>query len=380
MRLGSPRVILAAIVLAGAAIAYVYLGGGAGSTRAKNGPAPVPVDVATVTARIMPVTLDTIGTVQPEASVAIKPRTDGQIAEIHFAEGDDVKADQVLIVLDKRAAEAQLRQLEANLARDSAQLTALSRDRTRKEELVRKGVASVQALETAQSADQALAAAIRADQAAVETQKVLLDYLTIRAPISGRVGANNLKVGSTVKTTDSAPIVTINRLSPIDIVFAVPQRDLPAFRTAFARGHVTVRAKAQGEQRMVQGDVIFLDNQVDPATGTLTAKAKIANDDLVLWPGQFTDVTVTLEQIPDVPSIPANAISIGQDGPYVFIVDAQDRAQIRKVKINRTAGGVAYLDEGLTLGERVVVEGQSRVLPNGALTIRHSADKGASAS
>jgi multidrug efflux system membrane fusion protein len=370
---------LAAIVLAGAALAFFYLGGG-GATRAKTGPAPVPVDVALVTARMMPVTLDTIGTVQPEASVAIKPRTDGQIAEIHFAEGDDIKADQVLIVLDKRAAEAQLRQLEANLARDLAQLTALSRDRTRKEELVRKGVASVQALETAQSADQALAAAIRADQAAVETQKVLLDYLTIRAPISGRVGANNLKVGSTVKTTDAAPIVTINRLAPIDIVFAVPQRDLPAFRAAFARGHVGVRAKAQGEQRMVQGDVIFLDNQVDPTTGTLTAKAKIANSDLVLWPGQFIDVTVTLDQIPDVPSIPANAVSIGQDGPYVFVVDAQDRAQIRKIKVNRTAAGITYLDEGVNLGERVVVEGQSRVLPNGALTIRRSAEKGDSAS
>lgn len=368
-----PRLALAGVALVAAVgLTMAFRGGDASNAGGQN--PPVPVDVATVANRPMPVTVETIGTVQPEASVAVKPRVDGQIAEIRFREGDDVTAGQVLFVLDTRQAEAQLHQYEAALGRDVAQLSALTRDRQRKEELVRRGVSSVAALDAASSADESLQAQIRADKAAVEAQKVILDYSTIRAPLDGRAGAVVVKVGSTVKATDTAPLVTINRIAPIQISFAIAQRELPGLRAAMARGPVTVSARVQGtgaSGARSEGTVTFLDNAVDGATGTVQVKATVANADLALWPGQFTDVTVLLDTVPQVAAVPAPAILVGQTGNFAFVVDADGTASVRPVTLIRVRDGIAFLSEGLKAGETVVVEGQSRVSPGAKVAVRN---------
>src|SRR5205814_6441493 len=266
----------------------------------------VKADVATEAPA--PFLITAIGTVQSISNVIIKSRVDGEISKVHFEEGQEVKEGDLLFTLDNRAFAAQLTQSEANLERDRAQLQRAQGEVKRQTELATRGVASAQKLEDVQTAVAVLEAAIRADQAAIENARVTLNYTTIRAPITGRTGAINLKRGNLVKSNDTTqqavPLVTITQLRPIYVTFTVPERHLTRIRTAVASERLPVIVTVPDQpQTPITGALTFVDNQVDAATGTISLKATFANDDARLWPGQFVNITLTL-------GVQANALGV----------------------------------------------------------------------
>jgi multidrug efflux system membrane fusion protein len=314
-----------------------------------------------------PVQVSAIGTVQSIATVIIKSRVDGQIADVHFEEGQDVKEGDLLFTLDNRSFQAQLAQAEAVLQRDRAQLERAQLELKRQTELADRGVASAQKLEDAQMAEKVLQAAIRASEAAAENARVNLSYTTIRSPITGRTGSVILKRGNVVKsndtTTNAVPLVTITQLRPIYVSFTIPERHLPDIRAALAdseRLPAVVTMPSQPD-KPITGMLTFVDNQVDAATGTIALKATFANDDIRLWPGQFVNVNLTLGIQAHAVVVPSPTIQIGQNGPYVFVIKEDSTVELRLVRIDRTVGNRTVVASGLDAGERVVVDGQLRL-------------------
>lgn len=359
------RVVLVAILLAGIAgggVIVHYRDAGGHDRPAAPTPA-APVTLAAVQARAEPVERTTIGRVQAVSSVAIKARLDGQITSVPVRDGQDVKAGDVLFTFDDRALKAAVHQAQAQLARDQAQVEVARREAERQGQLAQREFASQRTLDVARAGAEAAQATVRVDQAALEMAETQASYAVIRAPIDGRLGAIGYKTGSVVKSGDaSAPLVTLNQLRPIYVSFALPQQDFAALRAAQARGPVKVLAVVAGDKGPpAVGDLAFIDNAVDAATSTIQVKAAFPNDDTRLWPGQFVDVTVTLAVEADAMVVPSVAIQSGQNGTYVFVVDADRTAAIRPVTVDRTVGGDSVITKGLTLGEQVVVSGQLRL-------------------
>jgi membrane fusion protein, multidrug efflux system len=322
-----------------------------------------------------PIQVNAIGTVQSMATVIIKSRVDGQIADVHFEEGQDVKEGDLLFTLDNRSFQAQLAQAEAVLQRDRAQLERAQLELKRQTELAGRGVASATKLEDAQMAEKVLQAAIRANEAAAENARVNLSYTTIRSPITGRTGSVILKRGNVVKsndtTTNAVPLVTITQLRPIYVGFTIPERHLPDVRAALAdseRLPAVVTMPSQPD-KPITGTLTFVDNQVDAATGTIPLKATFANDDIRLWPGQFVNVNLTLGIQTNAVVVPSPTIQIGQNGPYVFVIKDDSTAELRLVRIDRTVGNRTVVASGLAAGERVVVDGQLRLNNGTRVTI-----------
>jgi membrane fusion protein, multidrug efflux system len=365
------RLVMAIIflaVLGGGAIAYRFLWGASPAAPAgqasRQAPA-VPVVVATAERQPIPVRLDAIGTVQSIANVSIKSRVDAQIDQVRVQDGQYVKTGDVLFHLDSRAAEAQVHQMEAQLARDRAQLVNAKRDVDRFAPLVAKDFVSRQQYDTAVTTAQALEASVKADEAALDNAKVLLTYYTITAPIDGRVGMVQSKLGNNLKANDVS-FATINQVKPIYVNFSVSERELPGIRAAMAKGSVAVSALAPGDAGSpIMGKLAFFDNAVDATTGTIALRGIFANDDERLWPGQYVNVSVTLAVQEDALVVPQAAVQIGQDKPFVFIVRPDNTAEARKVEIVRTTDGKSIIASGVSAGDRVVVDGQLR-LTNGA--------------
>jgi multidrug efflux system membrane fusion protein len=299
----------------------------------------------------------------------IKPRVDGEIVKVTFAEGQEGKESDILFNLDDRAVRAQLQQAEANLERDRAQLQRNQSEIKRQTELAGRGVASAQKLEDTQTSVAVFDAAVRADQAAVENARVNLNYTTLRAPITGQTGAVLLKRGNIVKAVDTAPavmpLVTITQLRPIYVTFTVPEEYVANVRKAMTSGQLPVSAPLPNPtQAPITGTLTFVDNQVDVATGTISLKATFANEDTQLWPGQFVDVTLTLGVQANAVLVQSRAIQIGPNGPYVFMIKPDSTVELRLVQINRTVNDKTVIAGGLASGDRVVVDGQLR-LSNG---------------
>jgi len=356
------------------AIAFLVLAGVAGVTyqsllvparsQTAKGPRPapaVPVVVATVTRQPMPARIETIGTVQPIATVTIKSRIDGYIDQVMIQDGQYVKAGDVMFRLDARAAQAQLQQVQATLAKDQATLANAKRDVARYEPLVAKDFVSHQQYDTAATTARSLEAAVASDQAAIDNYKVLLTYYTIVAPIDGRVGAITIKSGNSIKAND-LPLASINQIKPIYVSFSLPQSELPALRDAMSRGPVAVSVRATGDPgQPIVGTVAFFDNAVDTTSGTINVRAKFDNDEQRLWPGQFVNVTATTRVDPDALVVPPAAVQVGQDGKFVFVVKPDMTADARPVTVSRTVEGKTVIAKGLTEGERIVIDGQLRL-------------------
>jgi len=324
----------------------------------------VVADVATETAA--PIEVRAIGSVQSIAMVVIKSRVDGQIAEVNFEEGQDVKEGDLLFTIDNRTFEAQLAQSQAQLARDRAQYDRAELELRRQTDLASRAAATQQKLEDAQMAQRVYDAAMHADEAAIENAKVNLSYTTIRSPITGRAGAVNLKRGNVVKsndtTTNAVPLVTITQMKPIYVTFTVPERHLSDIRAAFDKSeHLPVVVAIPGQPEPIPGTLTFIDNQVDVATGTIALKATFPNDDLRLWPGQFVNVTLKLGVQPNAVVVPSAATQVGQNGPYVFVVKPDSTVELRLIGIDRTINDKTVIASGLAAGERVVVDGQLRL-------------------
>jgi membrane fusion protein, multidrug efflux system len=320
-----------------------------------------------------PIQVSAIGTVQSIASVIIKSRVDGQIADVHFEEGQDVKEGDLLFTLDNRAFQAQLAQAEAVLQRDRAQLERAQLELKRQTELAGRGVASAQKLEDAQMAEKVLQAAIRANEAAAENARINLSYTTIRSPITGRTGSVNLKRGNVVKsndtTTNAVPLVTITQLRPIYVSFTIPERHLADIRAADSERLPVVVTMPNAPDKPITGALTFVDNQVDAATGTIPLKATFANDDIRLWPGQFVNINLTLGVQAHAVVVPSATIQIGQNGPYVFVIKDDSTVELRLVRVDRTVGNRTVVASGLGAGERVVVDGQLRLNNGTRVTI-----------
>jgi len=367
------RALLAGLLLLLLAGGYFFRGfffEAGGESRSAR-PAPAQLVVADVAVQSpTPILVSAIGTVQSIATVMVKSRIDGEIAGVNFEEGQEVNEGDVLFSLDDRAVRAQLEQAEANLARDRAQLDRNRLEVKRQTELAGRGVASAQKLEDVETSVAVSEAMVRASQATLDNARVNLNYTTIRAPISGRTGSVALKRGNIVKAVDTTPavmpLVTITQLKPIYVALTVPEQHLSDLRAATATGPVAVTATIPNQaQSPIAGTLTFIDNQVDTATGTISLKAKFANDDERLWPGQFVNVVLTLGLQADAVVVPSTAIQIGPNGTYVFLVRPDSTAELRLVKVNRTLNDRTVIAEGVAAGDRVVVDGQLR-LSNGA--------------
>ncbi len=331
----------------------------------------VPVVVMPVTREAMPVVVDAVGTVQSIASVQIKPRMDSQIMKVNVEEGALVKEGDILFELDARTLKAQLGQIEAQIRKDQAQVMQARRDLQRNEELLSKNAGTQVQRDNAGTALKAAEAQLEADEAAKASVQTLLTFTEIRAPVSGRIGSIANKAGAVVRTGDNSAtstLATINQIDPIYVTFAIPQIILPDLRASMAKGPVTVTAIIDDSKKQ-SGEMAFIENTVDPNTGTVTAKARIGNANELLWPGQFVKVEIVLGIESDALSVPASAVQLGSQGPFVFVIkDAV--AELRQVVVKRTQDGRAVIGKGVDSGEQVVVDGQLRLVQGASVTIR----------
>jgi len=376
------RVIIALLFLAllvGGGVAYqtFRLKAAEVAVPGKSAPPSVPVMVTAVARKAMPVQIEAIGTVQPISTVAVKSRVDGQIAEVRVADGQYVHQGDVLFVLDTREGEALLAQAQAQLAHDRAQLENAQRETQRYRPLTEKQYVSREQMDQVVTTAAALEASVAADQATVDTFKVRLTYNTIVAPIDGRIGVVALKAGNEVKAQDTITMLTINQIKPIYVAYSVAQSNLPAIREALHAGIVPVTVSIPGDSGGADtGRVFLFDNQIDTATGTIGLRAIFDNNDERLWPGEFVNVTTTLRTDPDALVIPQAAVLVGQNGNYVYVVKADNTVETRPVTVSRTIANETVIGKGLSEGERVVTEGQSRVTDGTRVEIRSSTDRG----
>jgi multidrug efflux system membrane fusion protein len=360
---------------------------------------PVPVMVSDAVEKTLPVQLTAVGNAQAYTSVGIKSQVNGQIMEVRFKEGQDVKKGDLLFVIDPRPFEAALRQAEAalgqrqaevqqaqaNLERDQAQLDNAKVQERRYRDLVdRELIAREQydqlrtnwaALEATVAADRAAVenakASTRAAQANVDSARLQLAYTTIRAPIDGRTGNLLVQSGNLLKGNDDNPIVVINQIHPIYVSFAVPEQNLTDIKKFYrSAGGLKVIARLPRQQEtLATGDLSFVNNTVDMTTATIQLKATFANTDNVLWPGQFLDVSLVLTSRTAI-VVPSQAIQPGQKGPYVFVVKPDMTVESRPVVPGTRLGAETVIEQGVRGAERIVIDGQLRLIPGAKIEIR----------
>lgn len=351
--------------------------GGGGGRGGLN--APVPVTVAPVEQKSVPLDITGIGTVIAATTVSVRAQITGEMTSVHFKEGEDVQQGQVLVELDKRPLQAALQQAEATLQRDMAQATNARASAARYKDLQARGIATKEQVDQISTQAAALEATVAADRAVIENAKVQLDYATIEAPISGRTGLLQVHPGNLVRAQDTNPIVTINRITPVYVSFAVPEAQLPLLKRFMAAGQLIARAQPPGDTGAPStGRVNFIDNAVDPTTGTIKVKGTFANEDRRLWPGQFVNVAVTLTSDPKAIVVPTFAVQTGQQGTYVFVVKPDQTVELRTITVARTKGNESVIESGLKAGETVVTDGQIRLVPGSKVTIKGGAEKAAS--
>ncbi|MGA7179861.1 MAG: efflux RND transporter periplasmic adaptor subunit [Thiobacillaceae bacterium] len=347
--------------------------GGENQGALKQAP-PVPVTVGVVTQKTVPFQLRAVGTVETLSTVNVKSLVDGQIIQVGIKDGQDVARGQLLFQIDPRPFAAQLKQAQANLLKDQAQLTYASGQEKRYEELLQKNFISREAYAQVKANLDAAQAMVKADQAAVENARLQLAYATIRSPTAGRAGKVLISGGNLVKANDTVSLVVINQISPIYISFAVPEQFGGQVRQHHAVGTLNVEAIPRvAGAKPVEGKLAFIDNAVDATTGMLKLRAEFANRDRVLWPGDFAETTLTLRQDKDAIVAPYHAVQNGPRGTYVFIVQPDLKVSIREVVIARTEGPDAVIAKGLAPGEKIVLDGASRLTPTSTVKITGSA-------
>jgi multidrug efflux system membrane fusion protein len=332
--------------------------------------ATFPVTVATVAQQNVPVRIQAIGNVEAYSTVSLKARVDGQIVEVNFKDGMEVKKGAVLFKIDSRPLEATLRQAEANLIRDTAQKDQTRSQERRYQDLLEKNFVSKEAYaQIRTNADSADASAL-ASKAAVENARLQLEYCTIRSPIDGFVGKVMLQMGNMAKANDTNALVVINQVRPIYVNFSVPEQNLPLIRSYMARGPLSVNALPPNSDRAAaSGTLIFVDNAVDASTGTIKLRGVFANKDNALWPGQYVSASLRLYEQKDALVVPSQSIQNGPAGQYVYVVQSDMTTEIRRIDVGRSDGTDTIITKGLQKGEQVVVKGQLRLTPGAKVTI-----------
>ena len=333
----------------------------------KKPPPPVPVTTARAVLQDVPVTLQLVGRAEAYESVTLKARVDGQVARVLFTEGQHVKPGDILLRLDPTDFNARLQQAEASVARDAALLAKAHSDTARYVALKDRSFVSEEKLNDIRTNEAAAAATLRADQAAAELARAQLAYATIRAPVAGIVGARLVFPGSSVKINDTA-LAVVNRVRPLLVAFSLPEKHLPQLRAALGDGRsgkgMKVDVGLPGEKMpRFEGEVRFLDNTVDAATGTIVMKALLANAEEKLTPGQFLSVSLRLATLDKAVIVPSEAVQQGPEGFFVFVVKADGSVEMRKVETAASDAGVTAIGVGLQAGETVVTDGQLRLTP-----------------
>jgi multidrug efflux system membrane fusion protein len=341
----------------------------------KPKPAPpriVPVIAENADQKDIPLQLKIIGNVEPFNAVTVKALVGGEIAGVYFKEGQEVKKDALLFKIDPRPYEAALKQAEASLARDVAQAKNAEEQAKRYAILVQKDYVSKDQYDQLRANADALLAAVDADKANVENNRLQLAYCTIRSPINGRAGSVLVNTGNVIKANDIA-LTTINQMAPIYVTFSIPEQSLSDIKKYTARGELKVGAIIPGdEKRPARGELTFIDNTVDKTTGTIKLKGTFKNEDRRLWPGQFVDVVLTLTTERNKVVVPSQAIQTGQQGQYVYMIKDDMSTELRVVVVERTYETLAVISKGITAGEKVVTDGQLRLVPGAKVEIKPS--------
>jgi len=356
--------LLSALALAGIALVATR-----GSPRAQNAPPEspaVPVTAARVARADVPIYLLGLGQVQALNTVVIKAQVSGILEETPFTEGQEVKAGDVLALIDPRPYQAVLDQANAKLAEDQAALANAKADLARYQALVQHNFASQQQVDTQRALVLGLTASLRADTAAIEQARLNLEFTRITAPIAGRLGLRAVDPGNLILADAPTGIVTITQMKPISVVFTLPQADIAPVRASAAEGPLTVLAVSAGANPRLldRGTLATLSNMVDPSTGTIEMKAIFPNPGEALWPDQFVNARLLLHTLRNVLTLPARAVQHGPDGLYVYLIHPDNTVVRQAVTETIEQGDTAVIATGLQAGAEVVLDGQSR-LDNG---------------
>jgi len=363
------KIIIAVIVVALIVVVYGYM--------SKKKPPPperkgVPVLVGKAVQKTMPIIVESIGTVEAYNTVTIISRVMGQLLKIHFKEGQDVRKGESIFTIDPGPYKEKLKNAEAKLAQDMAQLQYNESEAKRYAFLLEKGAVSKSDFENKQTLAATYEAIVKADRADVENARLQLDYCYIRSPLDGRTGTYGVHEGTMVKDNDTK-LAVVNQITPIYVKFSVPEKQLSEIRKYMAKGSLKVKVNLTGiKENVPEGILSFIDNTVDPATGMILLKATFPNKDKFLWPGQFVNVVLQLAQEPNVIVVPAPAVQISQGGSYVFVVKPDNKVEFRLVTAERTIGDETVLSKGVSPGETVVTDGHLKLKDGFPVEIRES--------
>lgn len=326
--------------------------------------AAVPVNAGHPVSQSFPIRVAAVGAVQALNTVDVKVRVDGQLQRIAFAEGQDVKAGQLLAQLDQGPLTAQLHQAQAAQRKDQASLDNARLDLARYSKLVGIGAATTQAVDTARAQVDSLAATVAADAALVQSDQLQLSFTTLLAPFTGRVGMREADVGAIVHPTDTTGIVTLTQMEPITVLFSVPQDVLPELLANQAKAPLAVNVTTRsGDTALADGSLVFIDSSVDATTGQIRLKASFANKDRKLWPGELVNARVLVRVEGQRVAVPSRAVVNTQTGTQLYVIDASGSARMRTVQTGVTVDGMTEIRQGLTLADLVVFDGQSRLNP-----------------
>ncbi len=344
-------------------LVLVFIGACSDSKAKTSTQRVVPVKMADVLQQNIPLQISAIGNVDAYNTVSVKALVGGEVTEVHFKEGQDVRRSDLLFQIDPRPYDAALKQAQGQLAKDLAQAKNAEQQAKRYEILVRKDYVSKDQYDQLRANADALAAAVEADKANVENSRLQLAYCTIKSPIDGRVGSVLINKGNVVKAND-LPMVTINEITPVYVTFSVPELNLADIKKYMKAGQLKVEAFIPGDEKNpAQGVLTFINNQVDNTTGTIQLKGTFQNRDKRLWPGQFVNVILTLTTQRNVVVMPSAAVQAGQQGQYVFVVKPDFTVESRPVTITRTFNDLAVVAQGVAPGEKVVTDGQIQLVP-----------------
>jgi membrane fusion protein, multidrug efflux system len=346
---------------------------GGGGTRTGGG--PVPVVAAKVEQKDVPIFLDGLGTVQAFNTVTVRARVDGELQQVLFTEGQEVKAGDVLAVVDPRPYQAALDQAVAKKAQDDAQLGNAKLVLARNTDLLNRKVIDQQTFDTSRFTADQFQATSQADQAAIDNAKTQLDYTQIKSPINGRIGIRQVDVGNVVHAGDANGIVVITQLKPISVVFTLPEQNLQdVLGQGAANGGLHVTALDRGNVTPLgEGTLAVVDNEIDQTTGTVKLKATFPNEDLKLWPGKFVNARLVLTTKKDATVIPAGVVQRGPQGTYAYVIKPDKSVEMRPIKVAQTENNQTVVDDGLKPGEQVVVDGQYKLEPGSHVDITPAA-------
>jgi multidrug efflux system membrane fusion protein len=369
-------------ILIGLAVTAIFISGACSSSSSKSkdegktarrgGPGS-PVSVATVVQKDVPVQVKTIGRVEAYSTVSVKAQVGGEITRVDFREGQDVKKGDLLFTIDSRPYEIALKQAASLLEKDRALLKNAEGDAKRYEELVQKDYVTKEQYDQLLANRAVLVASVKADEANVADARLQLERCQIRSPIDGRTGSLLIYPGNIIRANDTVSAVVIYQITPIYVAFSVPEQNLPKIKEFTAKGDLKVEAILSDiNSASIPGVLTFVDNSIDSATGTILLKATFPNKEQALWPGQFLNVVLTLTTEKSVIVVPSQAIQTSQNGQYVFVVKDDLTAEMRPVKVDRSAAEVTVVAEGLKAGEKVVTDGQLRLIPGARVEIKET--------